>query len=146
MPELPQDRVAQRRLLTLGASLYLGGLVVGTVAGLFHPSPPGGDANDLVALITVQWSPALTAAAVAPALAWIVAVKPTVGIAAVAYHPTRRWIASGQKCGGVQTKMMRNSSSAPGSSVPLTATQPSSGGAAPAAPPMTMFCGVRCLR
>ena len=26
---------------------------------------------------------------------------------------------------------------------PLTAAQPTSGGTAPAAPPMTMFCGVR---
>ncbi len=33
----------------LGASLWLGGLVVGTVAGFFHASPPEGDANNLVA-------------------------------------------------------------------------------------------------
>ena len=28
---------------------------------------------------------------------------------------------------------------------PVTAAQPTSGGTAPAAPPMTMFCGVRRL-
>jgi hypothetical protein len=33
----------------MGAALWLGGLVVGIVAGIFHASPPGGDANDLVA-------------------------------------------------------------------------------------------------
>src|SRR2546428_4962650 len=33
----------------LGASLWLGGLILGTVAGVFHASPPGGDANNLVA-------------------------------------------------------------------------------------------------
>jgi hypothetical protein len=43
------DRVRERRLLVLGASLWVGGLVVGTIAGFFHASPPGGDANDLVA-------------------------------------------------------------------------------------------------
>ena len=37
------------------------------------------------------------------------------------------------------------SKSAPESICPVTATQPSSGGAAPAAPPMTMLCGVLCL-
>ena len=43
------DRVRERRLLVLGASLWVGGLVVGAIAGFFHASPPGGDANDLVA-------------------------------------------------------------------------------------------------
>jgi hypothetical protein len=43
------NRVGERRLLVLGASLWVGGLVVGTLAGFFHASPPGGDANDLVA-------------------------------------------------------------------------------------------------
>ena len=28
---------------------------------------------------------------------------------------------------------------------PVTAVQPSTGGAAPAAPPITMFCGVACF-
>jgi hypothetical protein len=39
-------------------------------------------------------------------------------------------------------KMIRNSSSAFGSIEFVTAAQPSTGGAAPAAPPITMFCGV----
>mgnify|MGYP003374312139 CR=1 FL=1 len=38
--------------------------------------------------------------------------------------------------------MMRNSSSASGATSPVTAAQPSTGGIAPDAPPMTMFCGV----
>jgi hypothetical protein len=38
--------------------------------------------------------------------------------------------------------MMRNSSSAFGSTLLVTAAHPSTGGAAPAAPPITMFCGV----
>src|SRR3977135_2076947 len=49
-------------------------------------------------------------------------------------------MARAQKCGGVQTKMIRNSSSACGSTWLVTAVQPSTGGAAPAAPPITMFC------
>ena len=60
-------------------------------------------------------------------------------------YSSRRAIASAQKCGGVHAKMIRNSSSAYGSTCPVTAVQPSTGGAAPAAPPMTMFCGVMCL-
>lgn len=47
--EVPQERVGERRLLMLGASLWLGGLLLGTVAGVFHASPPGGDANNLAA-------------------------------------------------------------------------------------------------
>jgi hypothetical protein len=46
--------------------------------------------------------------------------------------------------------MIRTSSSACGQShsprMPVTADQPSSGGAAPAMPPITMFCGVARLR
>jgi hypothetical protein len=44
-----EKRAEERRLLLLGASLWLGGLILGTVAGFFHASPPGGDANNLVA-------------------------------------------------------------------------------------------------
>jgi hypothetical protein len=51
-------------------------------------------------------------------------------------------MASAQKCGGVHAKMIRNSSSACGSTLLVMAAQPSTGGAAPAAPPITMFCGV----
>ena len=57
-------------------------------------------------------------------------------------YSSRRAIARAQKCGGVHTKMMRNSSSAFGSTLSVTAVQPSTGGAAPAAPPITMFCEV----
>jgi hypothetical protein len=47
--EVPEGRAEERRLLMLGASLWLGGLILGTVAGVFHASPPGGDANNLAA-------------------------------------------------------------------------------------------------
>src|SRR5690606_27161485 len=57
-----------------------------------------------------------------------------------------RYNASAQKCGGAQQKMIRNSSKASGDTWPVTAVQPSTGGIAPAAPPMTMFCGVARLR
>ena len=67
------------------------------------------------------------------------------GMPALAYSSLRA-MASAQKCGGVQMKMMRNSSSAFGSMESVTAAQPSTGGAAPAAPPMTMFCEVARLR
>ena len=40
-------------------------------------------------------------------------------------------------------KMMPNSTSGIRSTDPVTAAQPITGGNAPAAPPMTMFCGVR---
>ena len=38
--------------------------------------------------------------------------------------------------------MMRKRSRACGSTAPVTAAHPMTGGIAPAAPPMTMFCGV----
>src|SRR6266850_7747678 len=50
--------------------------------------------------------------------------------------------ASAQKCGGVQKKTIANSAQASGLSDPVTAAQPTSGGKAPAAPPMTMFWAV----
>jgi hypothetical protein len=50
--------------------------------------------------------------------------------------------ASAQKCGGVHTKMMRNSTNGARLKLPVAAAQPIIGGTAPAAPPMTMFCGV----
>ena len=68
-------------------------------------------------------------------------VTGSIGMPARAYS-SRRAMASAQKCGGVHTKMMRNSSSAFGSMEFVTAAQPRTGGAAPAAPPMTMFCEV----
>lgn len=43
------EGVRECRLLVLGASLWLGGLLVDTIAGFFHASPPGGNANDLAA-------------------------------------------------------------------------------------------------
>jgi hypothetical protein len=42
---------------------------------------------------SVQWSPATTAAAVFPALAWLVVAKPTIGLAAGAYGISVRWLA-----------------------------------------------------
>ena len=39
--------------------------------------------------------------------------------------------------------MIRNMISGASPISPVTAAQPASGGIAPAAPPMTMFCGVR---
>jgi hypothetical protein len=41
--------------------------------------------------------------------------------------------------------MIRHSSSASGPTSPRIAAQPSTGGIAPDAPPMTMFCGVAGL-
>jgi hypothetical protein len=52
---------------------------------------------------------------------------------------------SAQKCGGVQRKTIPNGYSASGARPPVAAAQPTSGGTAPAAPPMTMFCGVSGL-
>ena len=46
-------------------------------------------------------------------------------------YSSRRAIASAQKCGGVHAKMIRNSSSAFGSTLLVTATQPSTGAAPP---------------
>ena len=42
--------------------------------------------------------------------------------------------------------MMRNRISASGPTLPVIAAQPSTGGMAPLAPPMTMFCGVSGFR
>jgi hypothetical protein len=50
--------------------------------------------------------------------------------------------ASAQKWGGVQKKTIAKSTHASGLSEPVTAAQPTSGGNAPAAPPITMFCVV----
>ena len=52
---------------------------------------------------------------------------------------------SAQKCGGVQKKTIAKRYSGMPPRPPVTAAQPTSGGIAPAAPPMTMFCGVRRL-
>ena len=53
--------------------------------------------------------------------------------------------ARAQKCGGVQKKITPKNASALRSSPPVAAAQPTSGGMAPAAPPMTMFWGVERL-
>jgi hypothetical protein len=51
--------------------------------------------------------------------------------------------ASAQKCGGVHMKISANISTASSADAdPVAAAQPIIGGKAPAAPPMTMFCGV----
>src|SRR5579872_5138761 len=47
--------------------------------------------------------------------------------------------ARAQKCGGVQKKTMANRAQARGASEPVAAAQPTRGGNAPAAPPITMF-------
>ena len=59
-----------------------------------------------------------------------------------AYSPARLRD-NAQKCGGVHSRIIRNSSSGSSPTVPVAATQPMTGGNAPAAPPITMFCGVR---
>jgi hypothetical protein len=41
-----------------------------------------------------QWGPLMTAAALSPALAWLAAIKPTLGGAAIAAHLTRRTLLS----------------------------------------------------
>ena len=56
--------------------------------------------------------------------------------------PSSRTSESAQKCGGVQKKMMRNIQIAVQPIVPVTAAQPISTGTAPAAPPITILCGV----
>ena len=50
--------------------------------------------------------------------------------------------ASAQKCGGVQKKISANIAMLAGAMPPVATAQPIIGGKAPAAPPMTMFCGV----
>src|SRR5690606_40104465 len=53
--------------------------------------------------------------------------------------------ANAQKCTGVHTNTTANSNQAIRLRSPVTAAQPTSGGMAPAAPPMTMFCQVERL-
>src|SRR5438477_392703 len=48
-----------------------------------------------------------------------------------------------QQGGAVHSKMIRNKSSGSTAIWPVAAAQPMTGGNAPAAPPITMFCGVR---
>ena len=50
--------------------------------------------------------------------------------------------ASAQKCGGVQRKISRNIATDSTAIPPVETAQPIIGGKAPAAPPITMFCGV----
>ncbi len=50
--------------------------------------------------------------------------------------------ASAQKCGGVHRNTIKNRKTAPRPIRPFAAAQPTSGGIAPAAPPMTMFWAV----
>src|SRR3546814_20456181 len=49
---------------------------------------------------------------------------------------------SAQKCGGVHRKMSVMSRSGSNVTSPVTAAQPITGGKAPAAPPVTMFCEI----
>jgi hypothetical protein len=52
-------------------------------------------ANFLNAVIQGQWSPLLTAAAVLPALSWLLAAKPSIGAALFAAFPSRRAVIGG---------------------------------------------------
>jgi hypothetical protein len=52
-------------------------------------------ANFLNAVIQGQWSPLLIAGAVLPALAWVLAAKPSVGAALYAAFPSRRAVVGG---------------------------------------------------
>ena len=72
-------------------------------------------------------------------------VTGNIGTPALAYS-SRRYSANAQKCGGVQAKIIKNSVSASAVTSPVIAAQPSTGGMAPDAPPMTIFCGVMGLR
>ncbi len=53
--------------------------------------------------------------------------------------------ASAQKCGGVHMKISANMSTLSTDMPPVATAQPITGGKAPAAPPITMFCGVQRL-
>ena len=50
-----------------------------------------------------------------------------------------------QKCGGVQTKIIVNNITGYKVKLPVAQAHPIIGGKAPAAPPITMFCGVFLL-
>ena len=65
-----------------------------------------------------------------------------IGILAFSYSLDVK-IANAQKCGGVQMKIIVNNVIDSILTVPVTAAQPIIGGNAPAAPPITIFCGVR---
>ena len=52
-------------------------------------------ANFLNAVIQGQWSPLLVAAAVLPALSWVLAAKPSIGTALFAAFPSRRAVIGG---------------------------------------------------
>ncbi|GLC26668.1 hypothetical protein [Roseisolibacter agri] len=54
----------------------------------------------LFAVTSPQWSPLLTAAALLPALAGAVVIKPTIGLAVAAYRPDRRWLLGAVLGGG----------------------------------------------
>ena len=55
-------------------------------------------------------------------------------------------MARAQKCGGVQAKIINTNNREFGSTEFVTAVQPSNGGAAPARPPITIFCGVALFK
>lgn len=56
----------------------------------YHRLPIFGSAAYLWALVTVQWSPLLTAAALIPGIGAVLAAKPTIGAAIAGSYPTRR--------------------------------------------------------
>ena len=66
------------------------------------------------------------------------------GILALEYSVSL-YKANAQKWGGVQTKIRINKIIGKALTSPVAHAQPITGGKAPAAPPITMFCGVRLL-
>ena len=62
----------------------------------------------------------------------------SIGILTLEYS-TSLYIANAQKCGGVQTKIIRKSIKGSIEISPVTQDQPITGGNAPAAPPITML-------
>jgi hypothetical protein len=59
----------------------------------YHRLPALLSAAYLWSASTGQWSPFVTAAALVPSLGWVLVAKPTIGLAAIAYRPSRRAIA-----------------------------------------------------
>jgi hypothetical protein len=59
----------------------------------YHRLPALLSAGYLWSASTGQWSPFVTAAALVPSFGWVLLAKPTIGLAAIAYHPSRRTLA-----------------------------------------------------
>ena len=74
------------RLLFVGGSAAL--LSYGITRESWVRLPVFGSCAFALAVLAAQWSPLLTAILCFPALAWLVPVKPNVGLAVMAYEPT----------------------------------------------------------